>query len=45
MNPQVRACRRSAAVGAVKNRKQMAALGRWMTSSQAEAIEESFEQA
>jgi len=32
-----------AAKGAVKNRKQMAALGRWMTSSQAEAIEESFE--
>jgi phytoene dehydrogenase-like protein len=32
-----------ATAGAVKNRKQMAALGRWMTSSQAEAIEESFE--
>jgi len=31
------------AKGLVKNRKQMAALGRWMTSSQAEAIEESFE--
>lgn len=27
----------------VKNRKQLAALGRWMSSSQAEAIEESFE--
>jgi phytoene dehydrogenase-like protein len=26
-----------------KNRKQLAALGRWMSSSQAEAIEESFE--
>jgi phytoene dehydrogenase-like protein len=28
---------------AVKNRKQLSALGRWMSSSQAEAIEESFE--
>ena len=27
----------------VKNRKQLAALGRWMSSSQAEAVEESFE--
>ncbi|MCV7102769.1 phytoene desaturase family protein [Mycobacterium palustre] len=27
----------------VKNRKQLSALGRWMSSSQAEAIEESFE--
>ncbi|MUL65813.1 dehydrogenase [Mycobacterium sp. CBMA 234] len=27
----------------MKNRKQLAALGRWMSSSQAEAIEESFE--
>src|SRR5215213_6423601 len=26
-----------------KNRKQLVALGRWMTSSQAEAVEESFE--
>jgi phytoene dehydrogenase-like protein len=29
--------------GVVKNRKQLSALGRWMSSSQAEAIEESFE--
>jgi phytoene dehydrogenase-like protein len=29
--------------GVMKNRKQLAAVGRWMTSSQAEAIEESFE--
>jgi len=28
---------------AAKNRKQLANIGRWMTSSQAEAIEESFE--
>ncbi|MBN9735632.1 MULTISPECIES: NAD(P)/FAD-dependent oxidoreductase [unclassified Pseudonocardia] len=28
---------------AAKNRKQLAAVGRWMASSQAEAIEESFE--
>jgi phytoene dehydrogenase-like protein len=27
----------------VKNRKQLVALGRWMSSSQAEAVEESFE--
>ncbi len=27
----------------VKNRRQLAALGRWMSSSQAEAVEESFE--
>lgn len=27
----------------LKNRKQLAALGRWMSSSQAEAVEESFE--
>jgi phytoene dehydrogenase-like protein len=27
----------------IKNRRQMAALGRWMSSSQAEAVEESFE--
>src|SRR6201987_539937 len=27
----------------VKNRKQLAALGRWISSSQAEAVEESFE--
>ncbi|RHW25696.1 NAD(P)/FAD-dependent oxidoreductase [Nocardioides immobilis] len=29
--------------GAAKNRKQLVNIGRWMTSSQAEAIEESFE--
>lgn len=32
-----------AAKGAMKSRKQLAALGRWMSSSQVEAIEESFE--
>jgi phytoene dehydrogenase-like protein len=32
-----------AAKSLAKSRKQMAALGRWMTSSQAEAVEESFE--
>jgi phytoene dehydrogenase-like protein len=31
------------AKGVAKNRKQLLALGRWMTSSQAEAVEESFE--
>jgi len=29
--------------GAMKNRKQLSNVGRWMTSSQAEAIEDSFE--
>ncbi|QZT58603.1 phytoene desaturase family protein [Mycolicibacterium austroafricanum] len=32
-----------AAKGAAKNRKQLVALGRWMSSSQTEAVEESFE--
>jgi phytoene dehydrogenase-like protein len=33
----------SALKGVAKNRKQLVNIGRWMTSSQAEAIEESFE--
>jgi phytoene dehydrogenase-like protein len=32
-----------AAKGVAKNRKQLAAIGRWMASSQTEAVEESFE--
>jgi phytoene dehydrogenase-like protein len=32
-----------AARGVAKNRKQLSALGRWMSSSQMEAVEESFE--
>jgi phytoene dehydrogenase-like protein len=40
--PDVKAILKSAQAVA-KNRKQLTAIGRWMTSSQAEAIEESFE--
>jgi phytoene dehydrogenase-like protein len=40
--PEAKAILKSAQAVA-KNRKQLAALGRWMSSSQAEAIEESFE--
>ncbi len=40
--PEITAILRSARA-VVKNRKQLVALGRWMTSSQAEAVEESFE--
>ncbi|OBH11102.1 NAD(P)/FAD-dependent oxidoreductase [Mycobacterium sp. E1747] len=42
MKPEIKAILKSARA-LVKNRKQLAALGRWMSSSQAEAIEESFE--
>lgn len=40
--PEIKAILKSARA-VVKNRKQLAALGRWMSSSQAEAVEESFE--
>jgi phytoene dehydrogenase-like protein len=40
--PEAKAILKSAQAVA-KNRKQLTALGRWMSSSQAEAIEESFE--
>ncbi len=42
MAPDIKAILKSARA-LVKNRKQLAALGRWMSSSQAEAVEESFE--
>ena len=42
MTPDVRAILKSARA-LVKNRKQLVALGRWMSSSQSEAVEESFE--
>jgi phytoene dehydrogenase-like protein len=40
--PDIKAILKSAK-GLAKNRKQLAALGRWMSSSQVEAVEESFE--
>ena len=42
MTPEIKNILKSARALA-KNRKQLVALGRWMSSSQAEAIEESFE--
>ena len=42
MKPEAKAILKSARALA-KNRKQLVALGRWMSSSQAEAVEESFE--
>jgi len=42
MKPEINAILKSAR-SLAKNRKQLVALGRWMTSSQAEAVEESFE--
>lgn len=42
VQPDIKAILKSARA-LVKNRKQLAALGRWMSSSQAEAVEESFE--
>jgi phytoene dehydrogenase-like protein len=40
--PEIKSILKSARA-VVKNRKQLVALGRWMSSSQAEAVEESFE--
>ncbi|BBW99606.1 dehydrogenase [Mycolicibacterium moriokaense] len=42
IQPDIKAILKSAK-GLLKNRKQLAALGRWMSSSQTEAVEESFE--
>ncbi|MGY4871278.1 phytoene desaturase family protein [Mycolicibacterium elephantis] len=42
MQPDIKAVLKSA-MALLKNRKQLIALGRWMSSSQVEAIEESFE--
>ncbi|MGV0795456.1 NAD(P)/FAD-dependent oxidoreductase [Mycolicibacterium elephantis] len=42
MQPDIKAVLKSAKA-LLKNRKQLVALGRWMSSSQVEAIEESFE--
>jgi phytoene dehydrogenase-like protein len=42
VQPEIKSILKSAK-SVVKNRKQLAALGRWMSSSQVEAIEESFE--
>lgn len=42
MHPEIKSILQ-AAKGLAKNRKHLVALGRWMTSSQAEAVEESFE--
>jgi phytoene dehydrogenase-like protein len=42
ITPDIQAVLKSARA-LVKNRSQLAALGRWMSSSQAEAVEESFE--
>ncbi len=42
MQPDIKAILKSAK-GLLKNRKQLVALGRWMSSSQVEAVEESFE--
>jgi phytoene dehydrogenase-like protein len=42
MQPEIKSILRSARA-LLKNHKQLVALGRWMSSSQAEAIEESFE--
>jgi phytoene dehydrogenase-like protein len=42
ITPDIKAVLKSARA-LVKNRSQLAALGRWMSSSQAEAVEESFE--
>jgi phytoene dehydrogenase-like protein len=42
MEPEITNILKSARA-VVKNRKQLVALGRWMSSSQAEAVEESFE--
>jgi phytoene dehydrogenase-like protein len=42
VQPEIKAILKSAK-GLAKNRKQMVALGRWMSSSQTEAVEESFE--
>ncbi len=42
VQPDIKAILKSAK-GVAKNRQQLAALGRWMSSSQVEAVEESFE--
>lgn len=42
VEPDIRAILK-AAKGVAKNRRQLSAIGRWMTSSQTEAVEESFE--
>ncbi|ORB30106.1 phytoene desaturase family protein [Mycolicibacterium parafortuitum] len=42
MQPDITSILKSAK-GLMKNRKQLVALGRWMSSSQTEAVEESFE--
>ncbi|BBY81171.1 NAD(P)/FAD-dependent oxidoreductase [Mycolicibacterium pulveris] len=42
MQPDIKAIL-TAAKGVVKNRRHLIALGRWMSSSQVEAVEESFE--
>jgi phytoene dehydrogenase-like protein len=42
VSPDIKAVLK-AAKGMAKNRKELAAIGRWMASSQAEAIEDSFE--